>query len=156
MVEGLIWGVTPRMLELRDAPVSVTPVAASVFVGAYLLPGGNATHTKGAFAISTRVQASQHVASMYATADRLVARSPGLCARGARLVVMHNLCELPPHSSRLGVGYVRVAAAGFTQCPPMHCAAGPAANHRLHTRSCRGLGLACCPNPEEPSARAGA
>ena len=112
----MVHGVTPRMLEFRDARPSVASVV-SVFVGAYLLPGGNATHKKGSFAISTRVQASEHVASMYATADRLVARSPGLCARGARLVVMHNLHELPSRSSRLGVGYVRVVLQASHSAP---------------------------------------
>ena len=94
MPGGAPFGVSARMVELRDARRS----APTVLVGAYLVPLGNATHKKGAFAISTRVASTQHKASMHHTVDRLLERSPGLCAANVSLVVMHNVLELPPRS----------------------------------------------------------
>ena len=124
-----MYGITSRMLALRDAPPPIAasaPVAAptSLFVGAYLRPGGNATHRKGIFSKLDSMHRSMgkgHAASLYALADGLVARSPGLCAAGATLVVIHNLDELPDAQfERKGVVYVRVntAADASTRAMP--------------------------------------
>lgn len=110
-----MYGITSRMLALRDAPPPASAAApTSLFVGAYLRPGGNATHRKGIFSKLDSLHRSMgkvHAASLHALADGLVARSPGLCATGATLVVMHNLDGLPTVAERKGVWFVRVDTA---------------------------------------------
>eukprot|EP00964_Phaeocystis_antarctica_P030418 scaffold17182_cov75-Phaeocystis_antarctica.AAC.3 len=108
---AMVHGVTPRMLEFRDARPSVASVV-SVFVGAYLLPGGNATHKKGLGARGEHVRDRRPPGR---TLPRAVCagRAPRGDAQPARAAVT----QLAPWCWLRARG-----AAGFTQCAHVYAA----------------------------------
>lgn len=134
MAEPAIFGVTPRMLELRAA-TSANYARRSVFVTTYLAYQSAAVHPRGAFALwSDRAT----TARLYSLIDNLVRRSPGLCDPSAALHVIHDVDGAAVE--RDGVHYHRVRS------PDDYRQEWPADGQRwlLVERVLRGLGEWSC------------
>ena len=103
----LPFAVTPRMKEIASATAAP---ARSLVVAAYIV-GTGVLHSRGTFSATLRGEGAARNASLLGLVDAMVARSPGLCAPGTSLVIVHNVDVAD--GLRGGVEYVRVAADGL-------------------------------------------
>ena len=103
----LPFAVTPRMKEIASATAAP---ARSLIVAAYIV-GTGVLHSRGTFSATLRGEGAARNASLLGLVDAMVARSPGLCAPGTSLVIVHNVDVAD--GLRGGVEYVRVAADGL-------------------------------------------
>ena len=131
----LPFAVTPRMKEI--ASTTAAP-ARSLIVAAYIV-GTGVLHSRGTFSATLRGEGAARNASLLGLVDAMVARSPGLCAPGTSLVIVHNVdvadglrggvvrSTRQSHNGRRGL--LRVGPHG-PGCRPVARDVGPHREHR--------------------------